>query len=120
MRRANPIPALAVQAAIALLLGMGAMLLVRLAGPAATTIVLVVLLALFFYALLSILRAALASRRWGHGPWPRWLRRRGRGTGGNAGRGGGSAGVREPRRPRWPGFPPRSAAAEPEGAERTI
>lgn len=55
MRRANPFPALVVQAAAALALGAAATVLVQLAGKTVTTIVLGLLLALFFFALLTIL-----------------------------------------------------------------
>lgn len=120
MRRATPFPALIVQGVVALILGAAATLLVMLAGRTATTIVLGLLLALFFYALLTILRT-VPLRRW-YGPGGRFrFRRRGGPRNGGGGRGGGGWGnVREPRRPRWPGFPPREAVAEPEGAERTL
>lgn len=120
MRRANLLPGLAVQAAAALVLGALATLLVLLAGRVVTTIVLGLLLALFFYVLLTIARS-VAIRRWfGSGGRFRFRRRHGGPGNGGWGWGGGSAGVREPRRPRWPGFPPRAAAAEPESAERTV
>ncbi len=120
MRRANAFPALVVQSVIALALGASATVLVQLAGKTATTIVLGLLLALFFFALLTPLRAG-AMWRW-CGPGGRFgFRRRGSGPRDGGGRGGSRwGGVREPRRPRWPGFPPREAGAEPEGVERTV
>lgn len=120
MHRANLLPGLAVQAAIALILGAIATLLVQLAGHAVTTIVLGLLLALFFYALLTMVRVVPARHWFGSGGRFRFRRRGGGPRDGGSGRGGGSAGAREPRRPRWPGFPPRAAEAEPEGAERTV
>lgn len=68
MRRANPsstLVMLGVQAVVALVLGIAATLLVRLAGTTAPTIMLVVLLSLFFYALLTFARAVPVTRRWG-------------------------------------------------------
>ncbi|HEX6799670.1 MAG TPA: hypothetical protein VF116_18320 [Ktedonobacterales bacterium] len=120
MRRASLLPGLAVQAAVALLLGVAATLLVLLAGRIVTTIVLGLLLALFFYAVLTMLRVVPVRRWFGPGGRFRFQRRGGGPRNGGLGGGGGSAGVREPRRPRWPGFPPRAAEAEPEGAERTM
>lgn len=116
MRRTNPFPAFIIQAIIAVLLGVAATLLVRLAGTTAMTVVLAVLLVLFFFALLTIVR--VVPVRHGYGPGGRFRRRDGGGP--RNGGGGGSGGVREPRRPRWPGWPPREAEAEPEGAERTV
>ena len=120
MRRASPLPGLAVQAAIALVLGAIATLLVLLAGRVMTIIVLGLLLALCFYALLTVARMGPARRWFGPGGRFGFRRRDGGPRNGGGGRGGGSTGVREPRRPRWPGFPPRGAEAEPEGAERTV
>ena len=78
MRRANAFPALVVQSVIALALGASATVLVQLAGKTATTIVLGLLLALFFFALLTPLRAG-AMWRW-CGPGGRFgFRRRGGG-----------------------------------------
>lgn len=95
-------------AAIALAFGVG--FLLRLAGPSAMFIALVVLLTLLFFFVLAILRAFPLRRLGGPG-----------GRGGPQGPGGGPGGgprrgpprpggVREPRRPFPPRMPPREAA----------
>lgn len=104
--------AVVAQAIVAIALAFGVGFLLRLAGPSAMFIALVVLLTLLFFFALAILRGVLANvtfRRqygFGRGPGgpgagPRWGPRRGPPRPG---------GVREPRRPFPPGMPPREAA----------
>jgi hypothetical protein len=110
----------AFQALLALGMAVGATILLQRAGTMALLSALLVLLTLFFFAALALLRALPVRRsyRYRRGdqnwrpprgprpvgprrfpPWPDF------------------GGVREPRRPFPPGIPPRAAAAEPEPAE---
>lgn len=103
-------PGVVAQAIVAIALAFGVGLLLRLAGPSAMFIALVVLLTLLFFFALAILRGVLAGRafrrRNGFGGF-------GRGPGGGPrGRPPFPGGSREPRRPFPPRMPPREAAAE--------
>jgi hypothetical protein len=88
----------------ALALGAAFTLLLRWAGPIPMTIVLFILLSLFFLYAIGLARVLLRARRPRARPF------------GGGGRGE-WVGVREPRRPRPPYWPPRSAAAVPEDSE---
>jgi len=97
------------QAILALALAAGASALLLRAGSMAMLTALLVLLTLFFFAALTLLRGLLSIRRFQLGG------RGGRGPRG-PGPGGWPGGVREPRRTFPPRMPPRAAAAEPDTA----
>jgi hypothetical protein len=104
------------QALVAIVLGVGATLVVLAVGRVVTVAALLVLFSLVSFALLGIARVVAVNQRFRFRR--RW--RFGRGSGprgpddGGWGGGDGGSGVREPRRPRWPFRPPRAAAVEPE------
>lgn len=109
----------ALQALLALGMAVGVAILLQRAGAVAVLSALLVLLTLFFFFALALVRALPARRQY---------RRRGppRGTsrwppqpppGFGPLQPGDFGGVREPRRPIPPGMPPRTVAAEPDLVE---